>query len=149
MFYGNNNQFEVIQSNLIYNGNPIDLGEISPNMIDAQGGNTLYEIGTNVTWMGSPIADNVVVSFSLADTPSLPSVSKTDGGWAGGVRIGPHDIVSMVCPDSCPCYGVVENVDVTVSYLGYQRTVTRQIEWIGPIPNVLGDDKFYFYVEES
>jgi len=152
VYFGDNDQFEMIRSDLIYNGNPIDIGEITPNILQAQGSDVTYEIGTNVTWMGNTISDNVTVSFAPSSTSCLPAVSKTDSGWAGGIFIGPHEAIEMQHSSASGCddswYGTVEDVDITVSYLGYQRTVTRQIEWTGTIPDITGDDQFYFFIEE-
>lgn len=152
VYFGDNNQFESIRSDIIPVANPIDISALSPSQIIAQGSDITYEIGTAVTWMGNSIADNVMVSFAPVSTPSLPSVSKTDNGWAGGVYMGPHSVVIMNCPSieygsTCPCYGQYEEINITVSYLGYSRTVTRIIEWTGDvIDNIDTDTQFYFNV---
>jgi hypothetical protein len=156
VYFGDNNQFESIRSDIIPVANPIDISAISPSQIMAQGSDVTYEIGTSVIWMNNVAADNIVVSFDPASTPSLPAVSKTDSGWAGGVYLGPHSVVEMTCPDplsesTCPCYGQYENINITVSYLGYSRTVSRIIEWTGnvPEPDSPPDDTFYFNVQTN
>lgn len=156
IYFGENNKFEFIRSDVIPVANPIEIGAVSPLKIFAEGGDITYEIGAFVTWMKENIADNVIVSYSSGSTPILPSVSKTDDGWAGGLRIGPHDVVKMNCPSlesasTCACYGAYEELTIFISYLGYTKSVKRIIEWTGYNPEddeeiVSKDNRFYFHV---
>ncbi len=149
IYFGDNNQYESIRSDLIAVANPIETGVVTPSSIYAVGGNTLYEIGSTIKWKGSVIDDNVVVTFTPTSTASIPAVSKTDKGWAGGIMLGPHNTLTMTCNDSCPrCNGEYETISVSVSYLGYQRTVKRIIEWTGEMPEDETEKNYdaYFYV---
>jgi hypothetical protein len=157
VYFGDNNEFEFIRSDVFPVANPIDINAISPLRIVASGGNITYEIGTSVTWYGQPIADNVWVSFMPEVTAALSSTSKTDSGWAGGVYLGPHDLVKMTCPSdldpssTCPCYGELEDISVEVSYLGYTKKVLRTIEWISNVSSSeeIPEDEFYFHVNAN
>ena len=149
MAFGDNDRFESIRVDLIPVANPIDVTAISPEQIKAEGGTQVYEIGTKVTWKGDDIADNVVVNFDPPSTKAIPSVGKTDSGWAGGVFLGPHEEVVMNCVEDslCPCTGEFEDINITISYLGYERTVSRKIEWTGDDNSTLTDpNEFYFKV---
>jgi len=152
--FGDNDKFDFISSEVVCVGNPINIGAISPEQILTKGEGYLYEIGTNVQWMGNTIADNIEVTFDPPSTQIVPAVSKTDDGWAGGVALGPHSLVEMnVYPSTSECagysYGYYEDISVTVSYLGYTRTVERKIEWTGNMPDEELASTFYFYVEDT
>jgi hypothetical protein len=153
--FGDNNKFEVIRSDLVFVANPIDIKAITPNEIYATGGNDLYEIGTSVTWKGLVIPNNVEVNFNPPTTKAVPSVSKTDDGWAGGIQLGPHALVEMECPDpksttaDCPCVGIPEEIEVAVSYLGYNKITTRMIEWTGKEPEDISDEVYFKVYNEN
>jgi hypothetical protein len=135
-FFGDESQFEMILSDAVFNANPVDVSSISPGKIDAEGPGYVYEIGVPVKFMNSAMADDVVVKFKFEETNASPLVSKTDGGFAGGVVVGPHDIIEMnFCElpnGGVIAYGEYEPVSIKVSYLGYERTMIRSIEWTGP-----------------
>ena len=131
--FGVEERFESIRSNLVLVGNPIGIDLLTPSKIFADAEKT-DEIATEVFWKEDSIADNVVVNFKPFSSKALPSVGKTDGGWARGVQIGPHIPVIMQYPisDCVSCsIGSYEQITLTVDYLGYQRVVKRWIEWTG------------------
>lgn len=154
VYFGQDHIYESIRSDIIAVANPIDIGSVSPLKIRAEGGDITYEIGVPVTWKGQPISDNVVVSFAPDSTSALPAVSKTDNGWAGGVFLGPHYIVTMHECDSledCSPYGDFEDINITVSHLGFTTTLARKIEWTGDCveDEVDKNAEFYFSVVPS
>jgi len=146
--FGNNLEYESIRTDAVINANPIDISGISPFKIYAKGGTDKYSMGVNVLWGGNSISDNVIVNFNSDNTPIYPSVAKTDGGWAGGILIGPHNPVTLNCSDDlvapCPeCWGEFEDIEINVSYLGFSRTVNRKIQWMGEEST---ETDPYFYV---
>jgi len=160
--FGQNNEYETIRADHVAIANPINIAAISPYNIEAQGGATKYELGTNIRWynnVSSSVISNISVSFSPSTTPCLPSVAKTDSeGYAAGIRIGPHHPIVMNCPDAesealeCRCYGEYESISITVSKLAYTRTVIRHIEWTSPLDKEYPadeDSQFYFICTES
>jgi len=130
--FGDNDRLETIASDLVFSANPLNVGAISPIRINAVGGTTLYELSTNVTWEGAPIADDVVVNVNPPSTRMTPAVAKTSDGRAAGLFIGPHaPVVMSECVDTGEIYGVYEDIEINVSYLGYELTVSRYVEWVG------------------
>lgn len=149
--FGDGNAYETIRNDLVFIESPIEIETITPFKIYALGEDFTYEVGVNVKWRGEIIDDNVSVLFAPVDTRAIPSVSKTDDGWAGGIYLGPHKPVVMTCREECLCYGEYEEIDITVSYLGRSRTVGRWMEWIGRYPGSGGDETsdFAFFVTRS
>jgi hypothetical protein len=66
-------------------------------------------------------------------TPIRPSVAKTSGGTgkALGASLGPHGTVVMHTSASGEVLGDSEVVTATVSYGGYQVSVSGTVEWTG------------------
>ncbi len=131
--FGEDDRFETIKSDLVFSANPLNIEAISPIRIEAVGGNTLYELSTNITWEGLSIADDVVVNVTPPFTSISPAVGKTSNGRVAGLFIGPHSPVSMTECDNGIVYGTYEDIEINVSYMGYELTVSRYVEWVGAL----------------
>jgi len=149
--FGETDQFETVQSNLVVVSNPINIDIITPDKIFVEGDNT-YEISTQITWLSQIIEDNVVVNFTPEETDAIPSVSKTNNGLALGVKIGPHSPVIMTKPMNCDSgFGQYEYIIISVNHMGYERIIKRIIEWTSSQYESEGisDDEFPFLIKKS
>jgi Mg-chelatase subunit ChlD len=155
--FGDNNQHEQILADAFFVANPITIKGLSPESISPVE-NDLYEIGVGLEYLdgSTTIADNVQVDFNFSQENSTfkvePSSSVTNSGWAGGVFIGPLEIIEpeisgesdTICPPKKTISATVEVFHPS----GYSRKATRTID-ISYDNFSTDNDTFLFYAEDA
>lgn len=154
--FGENDEHEQVLSDAFFVSNPITIAGISPEGISPVE-NEIYEIGTNIEYLdnSSTIDDNVQVNYLFQNSSFNiePTSSVTDNGWAGGVFIGPLEIIEpeLTPSDSdsiCPPRKIID-VEIEVFHpLGYVRKAKRSIDLTYSTINE-EDGTFLFFAEDA
>ncbi|MFA7219271.1 MAG: hypothetical protein WC119_02045 [Synergistaceae bacterium] len=144
--------YESIRADMIMVRNPLMIGELSPySTLPSGNPEDRYELGGTVTWKdGSSgiIEDSTTVNYALS-TPASPTMSNTDDGWAGGVFMGPKNLVTVELDPAalCPPPPIKETVTVEIVHSsGWRNILTRNIYWEN---NIVDDKTSYFKVSDG
>ena len=139
------NNFESVCADIVFNANPLLVGPVIASFHTPTGlPKDLYEVGVNVSWKNGIegiIDDGTQLEFYPSKTATSPNVSVTDNGYAGGIRLGPHDIVIDRTNQT------LETIIIKITHAsGYINSFARLIGWDAkdsePVKG--GKNTFYF-----
>lgn len=89
--YGNG-QFEVVNKNYFFMGNPLFFRFFNTYVFKPDFAGSSYDVGGRVMWMNNAygtIQDGTVITMRAANVQTVPSVSETIDGRGDGMIVGP------------------------------------------------------------